>query len=194
MSLARRIAAALAAPDGGDPERDDYGLPVDTYRPAAVLIAITDRAEPGVLLTLRNESLRRHAGQVSLPGGRIDPKDATPIDAALREAEEEIGLPRSAVEIVGTSDIFRIGSGFEILPVVGVIAPDLPLVPHEAEVAAVFETPLAFLFDPANRVRREVDYQNHRRHYYEIQWEDHRIWGATAAILINLARRLGTLA
>lgn len=192
MSLARGLAAALAAPAPAMPEQDEWRLPVAEYRAAAVLIAITERPAPGVLLTLRHAGLSRHAGQVALPGGRVDPEDAGPVAAALREAEEEIGLPRDAVEVVGTSDMFRIGSGFEIVPVVGVVPPDLPLVPHEAEVEAVFEVPLAFLRDPANRIRREAEFQGRPRRYYEIQWRERRIWGATAAILINFARRLGT--
>lgn len=157
---------------------------------AAVLIAITDRAEPGVILTRRTDTLRRHAGQVAFPGGRIDPEDADAVAAALREAEEEIALPRDAVEVVGITDRFRTGTGYRIVPVVGVVPPDLPLVPHEAEVAAVFEVPLAFLLDPANHRETSAEWQGHTRRFYEIPWPDHRIWGATAGMVVNLSRRL----
>ena len=159
-------------------------------QPAAVLIAITDRAEPGIILTQRTETLRRHPGQVAFPGGRIDPGDDGPVGAALREAEEEIALPASAVEVVGTADLYRTVTGYEVTPVIGVVPPDLALIPAEAEVAAVFEVPLAFLFDTANHVEATAQYQGRERHYYEILWGERRIWGATAAMIVNLSRRL----
>ena len=135
MTLAGRLRAALARSAPDLIGEDDY-LFEGTYVPAAVLIAITDRAEPGVVLTLRQASLRRHAGQIAFPGGRIDPEDADPEAAALREAREEIGLAPERVEVVGGGDSYRTGSGYRITSTIGVIPPDLPLVPHEAEVAA----------------------------------------------------------
>ena len=193
MTLAERLRRALAADGLRTEAADDYVATTD-LTPAAVLVAITDRPEPGVILTLRHADLRRHAGQVAFPGGRIDPEDEDAVAAALREAEEEIGLPRAEVALVGTSDRYRTGTGFDIVPVVGVVPPDLPLEPHEAEVADLFEPPLAFLLDRANHARRAVEYQGRMRHYYEIQWQDRRIWGATAGMIVNLAARLGALA
>ena len=159
--------------------------------PAAVLVAITDRPEPGLILTERSTALRKHAGQVAFPGGRVDPSDADEIAGALREAQEEIALPPDQVEVVGISDRYQTFTGFDIVPVLGVIPPDLPLRAQESEVAAWFEVPLAFALDPANRIRREVEYAGAMRPYYEIFWEGRRIWGITAAILANLSRRLG---
>jgi 8-oxo-dGTP pyrophosphatase MutT (NUDIX family) len=159
--------------------------------PAAVLVAITRRPEPGVLLTVRREHLRTHAGQVAFPGGRVDAEDADVAAAALREAEEEIGLPRSAVSLWGVADPYRTVTGYRVSPVLGEVAPDLPLLPHEHEVADMFEAPLAFLLDPANQRRMSADFRGTRRHYYEIAWNGRRIWGATAAMLVNLTRRLG---
>ncbi len=197
MSLAARLRAALAEGHG----RGDALLSSDTrdpridgdivLAPAAVLVAITDRPEPGLILTQRAESLRKHAGQIAFPGGRVDEGDADEIAGALREAEEEIGLPPTAVEVIGTSDRYHSFTGFDIVPVLGVIPPDLPLVPREAEVADWFEVPLAYVLDPANRVRHAVDFQGATRHYYEILWQGRRIWGVTAAILANLSHRLG---
>ncbi|MDV3456918.1 CoA pyrophosphatase [Sphingomonas sp. HF-S4] len=192
MTLADRLRAALNSPhetillagDHFDFDPDIAG------NPAAVLVAVTDRAEPGVILTQRTESLRRHPGQVAFPGGRIDPGDDGPIGAALREAEEEIALPPSAVQVIGTGDRYRTVTGYEVTPIVGVVPPDLTLVPAEAEVAAVFEVPLAFLLDPANQVEATATYQGRERRYYEILWGDRRIWGATAAMIVNLSRRL----
>ena len=155
-----------------------------------MLIAVTDRAEPGVLLTRRTETLSKHPGQVAFPGGRIDPGDADAIAAALREAEEEIALPRAAVRIVGTADRYRTITGFDVTPVIGVVPPDLTLVPSEAEVAEVFEVPLGFVLDSANHLEARVEWQGRNRHYYEITWGSHRIWGATAAMIVNLSRRL----
>ena len=159
-------------------------------QPAAVLVAVTDGAEPGVILTQRTAMLRRHAGQIAFPGGRIDPEDAGPIEAALREAEEEIALPRASAEVVGVADRYRSVTGYEVTPVLAVVPPGLELVPSEAEVANVFEVPLAFLLDGANHVQVQAEWQGKARRYYEIHWQDRRIWGATAAMIVNLSRRL----
>ena len=110
--------------------------------------------------------------------------------AALREAEEEIALPRSAVTLIGTSDAYRTGTGFRITPVIGVVPPDLPLVPSEAEVASVFEVPLAFLLDAANHRPASAMFEGRERRYVEMLWDDRRIWGATAGMIVNLSRRL----
>ncbi len=171
---------------------EDGRIPVlPRFAPAAVLVAITDRPSPGVILTRRASHMRKHAGQVAFPGGRVDPQDSDEVAAALREAQEEINLPPDAVEIIGTSDHYRTFTGFEILPVLGVVAPDLPLRVHEAEVEALFEVPLDFLLSPANRLRKDVEFSGKPHHYYEIFWEGFRIWGITAAIIANLSKRLG---
>lgn len=195
MSLADTLRGALVRSGARGPVliegdiRDAVLEPVSGLTPAAVLVAITDRAEPGVILTRRTETLRRHAGQVAFPGGRIDPGEDA-ITAALREAEEEIALPREQVALVGPADRYVTVTGFQVTPVIGVVPPDLPLTPSVAEVADWFEVPLAFLLDPANHAEREVDWQGRRRRYYEILWNERRIWGATAAMIVNLARRL----
>ncbi|MBO9671262.1 MAG: CoA pyrophosphatase [Sphingobium sp.] len=195
MSLRDRLAAALS-PDLDQPQTQDVFLyadrpePEGPFTPAAVLIAITDRPAPGMLFTLRHAGLRQHSGQVAFPGGRLDPGDADAVAAALREAEEEIALPPAVVEVIGRSDTFRTGTGFAIEPIVGIVPPDLPLRPADGEVEAIFEVPLDYLFDAANRELKTVDWQGGQRTYYEYLWEDRRIWGVTAAILVNLARRL----
>ena len=163
---------------------------VATLTAAAVLVPITDRADPGLILTQRTATMRRHAGQVAFPGGRIDPEDDGPVDAALREAEEEIALSRRHVTVIGAADRYRTVTGYEVTPILAVVPPDLVLVPSEAEVAHVFEVPLAFMLDPANHIRASAEWQGQRRHYYEINWDGHRIWGATAAMIVNLSRRL----
>jgi 8-oxo-dGTP pyrophosphatase MutT (NUDIX family) len=186
--LAERLRAALEAGQGTS-GRDDYPHEVDRMD-AGVLVAITDRAEPGVILTRRHAHLRRHPGQIAFPGGRADAEDASIVETALREAEEEIGLPRARVAIVGVSDSYHTGSGFDITPVLGVVPPDLPLVPHEAEVADVFEVPLRFLLDRGNHARQTMEHEGRMRSYHEIHWGERNIWGATAGMIVNLANRL----
>ena len=196
MTLAERLRLALAR--GGERQaillegdvRDALVGAREVIVPAAVLVAVTDRAEPGVILTQRTATLRRHAGQIAFPGGRVDPEDSGIVAAALREAEEEIGLPRTMVEVIGEADGYRTVTGFQVTPVVGVVPPDLPLVPHEAEVADVFEVPLSVLMGEANYIEQAVEWQGRQRHYYELSWDGRRIWGATAGMLVNLARRL----
>jgi 8-oxo-dGTP pyrophosphatase MutT (NUDIX family) len=158
--------------------------------PAAVLVPIVAHAEPTVILTLRPETMRKHPGQISFPGGRIDPDDADAIAAALREAEEEIGLSPSHVEVIGVADRYLTVTGFEVTPVVGILPPGLSLTPHAGEVAAMFEAPLQYLLDPAHQQVRSAEWRGRTRTYYEIEWQGRRIWGATAAMIVNLSRRL----
>ena len=179
MSLAARLQVALAA-DDHQPVLlpGDHSIPpFDSAPPAAaaVLAAITDRPKPGLILTRRTDTLRRHAGQVAFPGGRIDPGDADAAAAALREAEEEIALPRDAVEVIGAADPYLTVTGFSVTPVIGVIAPDLAYHPNHAEVADVFEVPLGFVLDPANQIQASAEWQGRTRTYYEIVWRDRRI-------------------
>jgi 8-oxo-dGTP pyrophosphatase MutT (NUDIX family) len=194
MTLAERLRIALEATHDEGPillAGDHYDFdPGTAGSPAAVLVAVTDRDDPGVILTQRTDTLRSHAGQIAFPGGRIDPEDDGPIAAALREAEEEIALPRSRVEVIGVADRYRTVTGYDVTPVVGVVPPGLTFVPAEAEVADVFEVPLSFLLDQANHDEGHVNYQGRERRYYEIYWGDRRIWGATAAMIVNLSRRL----
>ena len=196
QTLAERLTIALA--HGAEPgavlltsdHRDLDLCGAETLLPAAVLVPVTDRAAPGVILTQRTDHLRKHAGQIAFPGGRIDDDDADATAAALREAEEEIGLPRGVATVIGVADVYRTTTGFEVTPIVCVVPPDLTYHPNPDEVADVFEVPLDFLLDSANHLEAAVEWQGHVRHYYEITWEDRRIWGATAAMIVNLARRL----
>lgn len=190
MSLAERLRAALEASSSVPPLEGDLAeLRAAADLPAAVLIAVTDRAEPGVILTVRREHLRTHAGQIAFPGGRVDPGEE-PVAAALREAHEEILLDPGVVDLVGAIDPYRTVTGYVVTPVIGVVPTNLPLEPHEHEVADWFEAPLNYLLDPANQLRRSAPFQGRERHYYEIGWEGRRIWGATAAMIVNLSRRL----
>ena len=193
MMLAERLREALERGHARRPmllEGDVLEGADGLIMPAAVLVAIVDRSEPTVILTERPETMRNHPGQLSFPGGRIDPGDDGPVAAALREAEEEIGLPPAAVEVIGIADRYRTITGFEVTPVVGVIAPGLPLRPCPGEVAGMFEAPLYYLLDPAHQRVRTAMWRGRERCYYEIEWEGRRIWGATAAMIVNLGRRL----
>jgi 8-oxo-dGTP pyrophosphatase MutT (NUDIX family) len=189
MNWREKMVAALDPARAIETEDEKY-LGTRHYRAAAVLIPITDRPHPGVILTQRPDFLRSHAGQVAFPGGKIDDSDADAIDAALREAEEELTLPRAYVEILGEADLYYSGSGYRIAPIVGVIPPDLPLVANPDEVEDWFEVPLAFLLDPANLEKRQAIWQGQNRQYYDMDWQGRRIWGVTAGIIANLARRV----
>ena len=188
--LSERLRHALARSAAEPPIEGDYPeLRAQASKAAAVLIAITDRREPGVILTVRREHLRTHAGQIAFPGGRVEP-DEDAVAAALREAHEEILLDAGAVEIIGSIEPYRTVTGYLVTPVLAVIPPDLPLTRHEHEVAELFEAPLAFLLDPANLRIQTALLQGRERRYYEILWNGRRIWGATAAMIVNLSRRL----
>ena len=163
---------------------------VSATKPAAVLVPIIDRREPMVLLTLRTEELASHAGQVAFPGGKIDPGDENPVAAALREAEEEIGLAPTLVEPLGYLDLYLTFSGFRILPTVARVKPDFTLVINPREVTETFEVPLAFLMNPANFQRGSRDWKGIIRDYYAIPFGDRYIWGITAGIVRNLYERV----
>lgn len=163
-----------------------------TLMPAAVLMPLVERSEGyTVLLTQRTAHLEHHAGQISFPGGRAEEEDANPVDTALREAEEEIGLQRRhVVEIAGFLDLYQTVTGFLITPVVGFVTPPFELALDAFEVAEAFEVPLDFILDPQNHESRSMFYKGQHRRYYVIPYEDRFIWGATAAMLVNFARRL----
>jgi 8-oxo-dGTP pyrophosphatase MutT (NUDIX family) len=163
--------------------------PPGDIRPAAVMIAVTDRPEPGVILTHRPHDMRQHAGQVAFPGGKLDPGEDA-VTAALRETHEELGINPLEIQIIGATDRFVTGTGFEITPVMGFVRPDLPIIPNPTEVADWFEAPLRFILDPGNRERKKTIYRDRLREYSEINWEGNRIWGVTAAIIENLSERL----
>lgn len=194
--LAEQIRARLAVPaparlsgdaDVSAPGAHPAGPPAV---PAAVLMPIIRRPEPALLLTRRTAHLNRHAGQIAFPGGRIDPGDDGPVAAALREAQEEIGLQPAAVDVLGLCDPYRTGTGYEVQPVVGAIPPDLPLSANPHEVAELFEVPLDHALDPRNHQLREAPWQGRIRRFYAIEWRDRLIWGATAGMLVNLSARL----
>ena len=163
---------------------------VAATKPAAVLVPVVDRPQPTVLLTLRTQELASHAGQVAFPGGKIDPHDASPLAAALRESEEEIGLARALVDPIGYLDLYLTFSGFRILPTLARISPDYALVLNPREVTEAFEVPLDFLMTPDNHQRKSRDWKGIPREYYAMPFEDRYIWGVTAGILRNLYDRV----
>ncbi|HWA90431.1 MAG TPA: CoA pyrophosphatase [Rhizomicrobium sp.] len=181
------------SPKRGDYDLDPANRPAGavTLTPAAVLIPIVQRAEPTVLFTERSARLTRHAGQVSFPGGRSEANDESLIYTALRETQEETGIAPDFVQVAGFLDAYETGTGFAILPVVGLIREGFALVPDTDEVAEIFEVPLAFLLDPANRQRGQGEWKGKLRHFYAFRYHGHYIWGATAAMLVNFAERMG---
>jgi 8-oxo-dGTP pyrophosphatase MutT (NUDIX family) len=162
-----------------------------TLRAAAVLVPLIGRADGlTVLLTRRTEHLVHHAGQVSFPGGRAEADDNGPVATALRESQEEIGLAPEGVEVLGLLAPYQTGTGFRVIPVVGFVKPPVQLQADPNEVDEIFEVPLAFLLNPANHQRHSRVYQGQRRYYYAMPYGDYYIWGATAAMLVGLARTL----
>ena len=179
--------------EGLDAIVEDGGSADPDPRPAAVLIPVVERPDseggPTAILTKRLDDMRKHPGQVAFPGGRIDPGEDA-VEAALREAHEELALDPSLVRVIGATDRYHTGTGFDVTPVLGVIPPDLPLVPNPGEVESWFEVPLSVLFDRSNYTENSTMWKGAERRYYEMHWEGYRIWGVTAAIIFNLSRRL----
>ena len=168
-------------------------VPEHGLRAAAVLIAVTDRPDhpegPGVLMIHRPSHMRAHPGQAAFPGGKIDAGE-TPVEAALREAHEELGIHPGDVTVIGETDRYRTGTGYDITPVLAVVPANLPLMPNPAEVAGWFEPPFTHILQPANHQRKAGEWNGRTGHYIEILWREHRIWGVTAGIIANLAQRI----
>ena len=184
--LRQRRAAAFSVYGDDGARREEAAATA-----AAVLVPIVAHpAQLTVLFTQRTSQLRSHSGQVSFPGGRAEPEDASPEFTALREAEEEIGLPAGRVEIVARLPDYLTRTGFRVTPVVGLLTPPLELAPDRREVEEVFEVPLAFLLDARNHLRETRELGGETVGYYVMQYRERRIWGATAGMLVNLYRML----
>ena len=191
------VPAGLVDPDivprGGDPGTDrmlEIIARERPIRPAAVLIPVVDHPQPTVLLTQRSAHLSDHAGQISFPGGKIDATDASPLDAALREASEEVGLQREFIDPIGYLDLYATSFGFRILPTVARVKPGFRLRINENEVDDAFEVPLAFLMDPDNHQLHSKQFRGMERTYYAMPFAERYIWGATAGILRVLYERI----
>jgi 8-oxo-dGTP pyrophosphatase MutT (NUDIX family) len=173
-----------------DSRRFRHLLPAQ-LQSAAVLVPIVDRPSGlAVLLTERASSMRRHGGQVSFPGGRVEDADADVVAAALRETEEEIGLDRSQVEVLGFLPDHIVYTGFRVTPVVALVRPELSLTLDAGEVASVFEVPLSFIFDPRNRRQKPSGLGDKQLLLHEMWWDGYRVWGATAGMLLTFERLL----
>lgn len=179
-----------------DPVRGDHTLnpgtdPPSSLTPAAVLVPVVDHPSGlTLLLTRRTDHLAHHAGQISFPGGHIEAGDSGPDETALRETEEEVGLRREQMVIVGRLSDYVTRTGFNVTPVVAVVTPPLKINPDPDEVAEVFEVPLEFILEPANHQRHSGEFDGHQREFFALPYREYYIWGATAAMLINLYRRL----
>jgi len=180
-------------------EHDDYDPPLRAATSAAVKAAVLlplilrDADKPLLLFTRRTERLARHSGQISFPGGRSEADDLSPVETALRETFEETGIAPSFVTVAGYLDRYLTGTGFDIQPVVGVVKDGFVLTPDPREVAEIFEVPLAFLADPANRRRESREVGGRKRSFYAFSYGRHEIWGATAAIVVSLVQRLNAI-
>jgi 8-oxo-dGTP pyrophosphatase MutT (NUDIX family) len=196
VSFPEQLRARLLQQPPGITAHDDYDLDPAHRTPqfgavkAAVLLPVILRPAPTLLFTRRTETLAKHSGQVSFPGGRSEAHDLSPIETALRETHEETGIAPSLVTVAGYLDRYLTGTGFDIQPVVGLVAEGFALAPDPREVAQVFEVPLAFLLDPANRRREVRMIAGRERRFHAFSHDGHEIWGATAAIIVNLAERL----
>jgi len=177
---------AAALRERGDHDLNPGQPPGGRLTPAAVLVPLIDRGHLTVLLTQRTAHLDAHAGQISFPGGRVEPADPDHVAAALRETEEEVGIPAGLVEVIGRLDDYITGTGFRVTPVVGVVEPSFEVRPDPFEVAEVFEVPLGFVLDPANHEQHSRIVNGIERRYYVLPYEGRYIWGATAGMLINL--------
>ena len=198
----RRLAHSVAGQRASDPAtiaamRGDHSLvpggapPATALTAAAVLVPLVVRPEGlNVLLTQRTQHLAAHAGQISFPGGRQEASDRDSIDAALRETEEEVGLPRDRVEVIGRLDTYVTSTGFEVTPVVGLVRAPYPVKLDPFEVDELFEVPLAFIIDPVNHQRQSRELNGRQRTFYVLPYQHRYIWGATAGMLINLAEVL----
>ena len=194
--IVQRLGASTPVPShaaNGDHDLNPDFHPKPPLRPAAVLVGLVDRtAGLTVLLTRRTDHLEHHPGQISFPGGHIEDRDSDPIAAALRETEEEVGLSASHIEIVGRLNTYITRTGFEVTPVVAMIAPPFDLIPDPHEVAEVFEVPLSFLMNPQNHQHHERQLSGATRSFYAMPYQDYFIWGATAGMLMDLYRTLTT--
>jgi 8-oxo-dGTP pyrophosphatase MutT (NUDIX family) len=194
VDLEHLRASLLNEPGTGDFVQEDGGENL-LLTPAAVLFPIVLRdAGHTVLLTQRTAHLRDHAGQIAFPGGRVEAEDASPLHTALRETEEEIGLPRRQVDILGYLPEYRTGTGFRVTPVVALVRPPFELVLDPYEVADAFEVPLSFLLDQANHQRHSLHYRGALRHFFAMPYGDYFIWGATAGMIRALSERLARCA
>jgi 8-oxo-dGTP pyrophosphatase MutT (NUDIX family) len=202
VEVRRRLAHSVAGQRASDPAtiaamRGDHSLvpggapPASVLAPAAVLVPLVMRPEGlTVLLTQRTQHLAAHAGQISFPGGRQEAIDRDSIDVALRETEEEVGLPRDHVEVIGRLDTYVTSTGFEVTPVVGLVRVPYPVKLDPFEVAELFEVPLAFILDPVNHQRQSRELNGRQRTFYVLPYQQRYIWGATAGMLVNLAEVL----
>lgn len=191
LDIERLRASLLAEPASGQFVQED-GFADRPLTPAAVLFPIVQRAAgQTVLLTQRTAHLRDHAGQISFPGGRVEAADQSPIHTALRETEEEIGLSREHIDVLGFLPEYRTGTGFCVTPVVGLVRPPFELALDPFEVAEAFEVPLDFLLDPLNHQRHSLHHRGALRHYFAMPYGEYFIWGATAGMIRSLSERLG---
>lgn len=192
IDLERIRGSLLSEPLTGHFVQEDGGEDLE-LTPAAVLFPIVRRDEfPTVLLTQRTAHLKDHAGQISFPGGRVEAEDPSPVHTALRETEEEIGLDRQHVDVLGFLPEYRTGTGFRVTPVVALVNPPFKLALDPFEVAEAFEVPLGFLLDPANHKRHSLHYRGALRHFYAMPYGDYFIWGATAGMIRSLSERLAS--
>lgn len=191
--LAQPALGGQAKASIGDGIAGDLTAPINDEEliAAAVLVPIISRPNGlSILLTKRSDNLEKHAGQVSLPGGQVEDSDNGYVATALRETEEETGIKREYITVLGGLDECRTGTGYRIIPVVALLQPGFSLVPDQSEVAEIFEAPTSYLFDSANHGRGSFERGGRHREFYDINFDGHRIWGATAAILVNFYSKL----